>query len=511
MKTALTILTVTLIVGLTLTGCNSVYVTSAKVYLQQNDLDKAKEQLLMGLDENPNDAQAHYLLGDIYAQQKNYPEMLNEFNTSLALSPKHKAEIETTKGKVFKDLYNQAVEQFNKQQHEEAGKTLQMAVTVKPEDRSGWSLLSKAYINGKKYTEAIDALNKVVALDPKAEAMEDRGWLMKMYYATEQFDKAREVAQDILSRDPSNKEAVSNLANSFSEMAKRENDPQKKKALQQNALDYYNKEIANRPNDADLHYNLGVLYQTLENFDSAQREFQQAFELNPQDKDAILSSTAIFIIKSEKDSANAMTYYRSAVEGYKKYLELDPSSDKIWLAMGSLQIQIGSILENRAIAMEERKNVTAAQKTEIKAMKTEAKGWVDDGKKSLSPKVVKKSDVISANYDQTWSALVSTLAENQLPIKVVEKESGLIGTDFVSFKGDVKDYAYHPSNLLGSWVSGRYSLNIQVTKLTPDSTRVTINSHIEGWETETKNWYVCDSNGTLEADIFSKIKARGSK
>jgi tetratricopeptide (TPR) repeat protein len=383
MKTTLIVLTLMLCAGLTLTGCNSVWVTSAKVYLQQNNLEKAQEMLQKGLEENPNDAQAHYLLGDIYAQQKNYPEMLTEFNASLALSQKFKPEMDAAKTKIFRALYNQAVEEFNKQAPDKAAELLTTAVMVSPQERTGWSLLGKANINQKKYNEAIEALNKVVALDPKFEALDDRGWLMKMYYATGQYEKSLNAAKDILSHDQSNKEAVSNLASSYNELARAESDPLKKKELQSMALDYYRKEIEIRPTDPDLHYNMAVLYESMENHDGALGEFQKAFELNPKDKDALLRATSIYIIKSEADTANALGYYKSAVEGYKKYLELDPVSDKIWLALGSLQIQIGSILENRAIATEDQKNVTAAQKTEIKALKSEAKGWVDDGKISL--------------------------------------------------------------------------------------------------------------------------------
>jgi tetratricopeptide (TPR) repeat protein len=383
MKTALTILTLMLCFGLTLTGCNSVWVTSAKVYLQQNNLDKARDMLLQGLEENPKDAQAHYLLGDIYAQQKNYPDMLKEFETSLSLNQKFKPDIDATKNKIYRALYTQAVEDFNNKAPDKAAELLTTALTISPQERAGWSLLGKANINQKKYPQAIEALNKVVALDPKFEAMDDRGWLMKMYYASEKYNESLTVAQQILAKDPSNKEAVRYLADSYSEMAKRESDPDKKAALMQSALDYYTKEIANNPNDPDLHYNLGALHEKLGDLNGAQQEYQKCFDLNPKDKDAILRVASIYILKSESDTTNAFNYYKSSIDGYKKYLELDPANDKIWTALGSVQIQIGSILETRAAAMEEQKNVTAAMKKDIQAMKAEAKGWVDDGKVSL--------------------------------------------------------------------------------------------------------------------------------
>ena len=70
MKTLVSLLILAVLAGFTLTGCQNVYVTSAKVYLQQNDLEKAREQLMLGLEENANDAQAHYLLGDLALRRR---------------------------------------------------------------------------------------------------------------------------------------------------------------------------------------------------------------------------------------------------------------------------------------------------------------------------------------------------------------------------------------------------------------------------------------------------------
>ena len=48
-----------------LLGCQSAALTSAKLYLQDNELDKAKEQLEAALVTNPNQPEAHFLLGKI--------------------------------------------------------------------------------------------------------------------------------------------------------------------------------------------------------------------------------------------------------------------------------------------------------------------------------------------------------------------------------------------------------------------------------------------------------------
>ena len=58
---------------------------------------------------------------------------------------------------------------------------------------------------------------------------------MKMYYATQQYEKSLAIAESLLAKDPANKEAISNLASCYNELARAENDPVKKAALQTKA------------------------------------------------------------------------------------------------------------------------------------------------------------------------------------------------------------------------------------------------------------------------------------
>src|SRR5687768_6141996 len=46
---------------------------------------------------------------------------------------------------------------------------------------------------------------------------------------------------------------------------------------------------------------------------------------------------------------------------------------------------------------------------------------------------VQSSERYEASYDKVWAATVGSLAEIGAPIQVVEKESGLITTQFVQF------------------------------------------------------------------------------
>ena len=63
-------------------------VSGAKLYIKQNDLDNAIKVLEKEINEvNPNNEDAWYLLGYIYARRSNYDNMLKCFNKAVELKP----------------------------------------------------------------------------------------------------------------------------------------------------------------------------------------------------------------------------------------------------------------------------------------------------------------------------------------------------------------------------------------------------------------------------------------
>jgi hypothetical protein len=125
------------------------------------------------------------------------------------------------------------------------------------------------------------------------------------------------------------------------------------------------------------------------------------------------------------------------------------------------------------------------------------------------------SATFSAPFDEVWSALISTLAEQALPIESVEKESGLITTKFVTFaSGLLADeridyYTVKPSGLLNVWNQGRYTISAFVTPSGEEAAVVRITTHIEAYESNvSKSWHVCYSKGVLEREIFNSIRSQ---
>lgn len=135
---------------------------------------------------------------------------------------------------------------------------------------------------------------------------------------------------------------------------------------------------------------------------------------------------------------------------------------------------------------------------------------------------------IQSSFNKVWGALIATLSEQALPIKSIEKDSGLVTTDFFIFvdadsisikeafkkgSGAVSEkidiIAYRPKVFLGIWTKGRYFLNIFVKSEGVNTTSIKITAHIEAFESNIKrSWLVCNSKGVIEKEIIDSIKAK---
>ncbi|RJP80919.1 MAG: tetratricopeptide repeat protein [Candidatus Zixiibacteriota bacterium] len=352
MKLTATILILGLILALGLTGCQSVYVTSAKVYLQQNDLENAKKQLQEGLAINPKDAEAHYLLGQIYAQEENYPEMMKEFEASLALSQKFQGDIDTIKERHFRSTFNAAVDAFNNGQPENAVESLKKSILIHPDSHEAWSLLGKSYVRLQDHEQAVQAMSKAIELDHNWENMDDRILLMEMLYNNKKYGEALQLAESLLQKDPANKDGIKVAAYVYNQYAMEETDEAKKKELQNKAIEYYERVLQDSPDDANLVFNLGLLYEDMGEFDQAIARFDRAAALNPNDLEALLHVAELYLQKMDNS--------HKAIEYYQKALTVDPDNAGILNNLGVAQMRVGVSEENQEMIEEGKKNIARA-------------------------------------------------------------------------------------------------------------------------------------------------------
>lgn len=128
---------------------------------------------------------------------------------------------------------------------------------------------------------------------------------------------------------------------------------------------------------------------------------------------------------------------------------------------------------------------------------------------------IQDSFTIDKSFDVVWKATVATFAEKSIPIKVIEKDSGIITTEQIIFaKGfnterEVIGVAEKPSIFLGTWNQGKYYLSVFVVNNDNKTTKITITAHIEAFENNvSKSWHECYSKGIFEKNIYDSIMAK---
>ncbi len=113
-------------------------------------------------------------------------------------------------------------------------------------------------------------------------------------------------------------------------------------------------------------------------------------------------------------------------------------------------------------------------------------------------------------FDKVWSAAVRIITvDNDLPIQVIEKDSGIITTDWVTYERPVKGmgeaFMISSSNTTNPNIQIRYKLNISIEK-TDNGTEVYIRDHVERFSGMT--WSVTNERPPALENIAADLAAR---
>ena len=124
---------------------------------------------------------------------------------------------------------------------------------------------------------------------------------------------------------------------------------------------------------------------------------------------------------------------------------------------------------------------------------------------------INKNITYSADYDTVWKAIIQVFSEENYPIKAIEKDSGIISTDFINMgrMHSLKDKILHPDYLLAVWENVHYTINVFANEIEENKISVTINTHVEAFESNTsQQWHVCYSKGVIEKSILDSISSK---
>ncbi|MDZ7290534.1 MAG: tetratricopeptide repeat protein [candidate division KSB1 bacterium] len=347
----------------------SVEMNSAKLYKKQGEYDKAIEWFEKAIAKKPENAEAHYLLGDLYGMKGRIADMVHEFNASLSYSKKYEKDISLLLQRYFAEQFNNGVKAANEQNYPQALESFLNArlinptqpdsyrnlafvytrmdstdavirvyhelLAIKPDDYQSYLMLASIYNQRQQYDECIGALQKAAELAPDTARTRIIGEIGITYDMMGKSDEAMKTYEDALKLSPGNKDLLFNMGRLY---LLRED--------YANAIKKFDEVLLTNPDDFEVNYNVGLSHLKIgERLDKKARDIEdEAMAKKKKPNTARIDSLRQVANESFKA---AMPYLLKAVE-------LNPEQPNAWHNLGVGYIRTGQLEKaNEAFAKSE--------------------------------------------------------------------------------------------------------------------------------------------------------------
>ena len=324
-------------------GCSSQEYTSAKLYIQQQEWNKAEEFLIKAMDVEPENPEIPYQLGyHIYGlQKKDWQRMNQSFDKALAIDPNKKI---LEQGKTVKEfvimartqfwaeMYNKGVAEFNEYRSapmdqkdtilKMAINTFEISATIKTDEAQTYTMLSTCNHLAGNTDKSENYILKAVELTPNdANVNLTAG---QIFMQKQEFETALPFVKKAVELDPSNTKSIRNLAQIYYDIGQLEESIQTYEVA-------INKETDPKVK-ADLYFNLGILYNRVGNLEEAEYNFTNSLDENPDDVEAVMGMAQVFE-NAEK--------WRKAEKFYRELIAVDPDNPEHYRGMSRVLLQQG--------------------------------------------------------------------------------------------------------------------------------------------------------------------------
>lgn len=235
----------------------------ASFYARAGLLTKAQEQLKSVVDQDPLNAQAHYLMALVYSSQKQYDLAAKEYEQILT------GKLEDTPQNL--DIHiNLAQLYFSQKKFHKAVEEFQKIVKIDPENVSAYYLMGSAYLELHDNFNAKEQFRKVLRRDPDNDQVLNA---LAYVYAQlgENLDEALKMSQKAIDIDGNNGAYYDTLGWL---LYKKGRHSESLLALQK--AEMYIK-------DAELYDHMGDVYHAIKEFALARKYWRKSLEFNPKE------------------------------------------------------------------------------------------------------------------------------------------------------------------------------------------------------------------------------------
>ncbi len=306
-------------------GCAPPEVTSATLYMNNQDYPAARQALEKAVALYPDNAEAHRIFGDLEAKQLNWSEAKRHFDIAYRFgTPPMKNEVTRILEGFWQQYYNDGVAFIGRQDLEAAITATEVATILIPERPSSWRNLGAIHGNLGDFAKAIEMYNIVLEYSPDdPQARQNIGF---MFYNEENYTESVNYLEPLIENSIDDPEFVRILGFSYGNLEQRDK-----------ALALYNRALESDPDNLLNHMNLAVLYVQELDFDSALPHYLQVVELNPFDAAAMTELALIYLQQEEEEKAFPFL---------EKAMELNPSDPEVVQQLGVYYFRRGARLEN---------------------------------------------------------------------------------------------------------------------------------------------------------------------
>ena len=320
-------------------GCQSSAMTAAKLYIKQEQSQKAQEQLALVLQTEPENSEAHLLMGKLLGEEGRYGEMA-EHLAHAESDPKFQAEAEQTRRHFWAREYNAGVlhAQGEAPNYAMARHSFHNATLIDESALDAWRNLAYVYYQTDSTDAAIATYQKIAAADPEDESAFFS--LGSLY-----LDEASRVLSEEVN-DPENLNGLTNLAQAEDYLGKAIG------ALSQ-VVKINPENLNGQANLAIAQFNLGNLYwqwaqkiqetesttataasdtlsaasEIQEKYTAAKRAYEQVLQLKPDDEDALYNLAMVHLATEDMDGALPLL---------EQISEQMPCHALVWLHLGTV-------------------------------------------------------------------------------------------------------------------------------------------------------------------------------
>jgi len=260
----------------------------------------------MAIEMHPDNYEAHFMLGQIYKNERDYVKMMEHFNESLKYSNKKRGEIDRDKRVTYNNLYNEGTRalsmaqssedpELRKTSFEETIKQMETALIIS-KDLNAIEAIGVAYRGLEQEDEAEKYFKQVLAINPKS-----RNTLMQM--GNMKFIQATMLESELAAEQDSIKK---------SELE------EKSKALFAETNNYYSELVTYYPEELkDAIAELALSYEKLGQYDEALKLYEEALKDDPENNGLIIQLGVTKYKMGDVDGA---------LEDFKKALQKDPDN-----------------------------------------------------------------------------------------------------------------------------------------------------------------------------------------